>query len=718
MKWKIVYGVVVVLLLQLGPLATQGLVVNALLNTAHNRDHSLRRRPGLQLRLQPSHCQPSSLATKSLAKTRLSTLLQSSAKNNDFTDYMLATTSTNTSSLNLNDWISTGISAVYLSQFASLYTQLPGLFGPHGLLPITDRIDSLKPQLWALSLPIFQNLTPEFGMDILCVIGLLLATIQIIDVGRPTILRSGWIGFVIYGVQLICWHDLIVTGGRFLQYQMDTLLLDVTPIVMLGCVFSSRQEQLPQPQMFGYRWLLARLYIGAGSVKLLSCDASWRDLTAVHWHFQSQPLPNSIGTFAYEHIPLNLGLSQALTWSVLVGEMLAPFLFLAPSKIIRQFAFVLNVLLMTGIATFGNFGTLQALLIIVGFALLADDDIVVDVLDDHDDDGSGFSSNKGNKSLLLLPVNIICLGIAGASAFWAIQNIGARCLDTLPIEPLAHDLIALGTVVALLPLLSVALGRLREGGEGRKQSGKRVGGETFTTAIVSLYLVASSVTSLGVNIPFDDFWDQLNIGAQRYGLFAIMTGVGGRPVGVIEGATSSEGPWYPIPLLYQVNDPLGSLPVCFPHFPRLDWTLWFIPNGESGLWIARFFQGITSSDPAILDLIDKTAFSQTFPNETPSIVRVVPRIYNWENSQWQVIEDPKYKDTPALAMYKRGELETLAPSRSSSSMESTWPVTPVIRPLASTIRPEYFIWASFGTCVAARYAIEASMVTTWPDKEN
>jgi hypothetical protein len=429
--------------------------------------------------------------------------------------------------------------------------------------------------------------------------------------------------------------------------------------------------------MFGYRWLLARLYFGAGSVKLLSCDGSWRDLSAVHWHFQSQPLPNPIGAWAHLHLPGPVG--QALTWFVLVGEMAAPYLFLAPSPQLRRAAFGLNVIIMAGIATFGNFGSLQLLLTVIGFALL-DEGTTGEKCDSAEPDAP-------SKASLSAGVNVVALGLAAAGAFWAMRDIGARCIDTLAIEPLAYDLIALGTAVAVLPLL--------------------LGGDVGA-ALLSLFLVASSVTTLGVSIPFAAFWDNLNVGAQRYGLFAVMTGVGGRPVPVIEGASSAEGPWHPIPLLYQVNDPSGPLPLCFPHFPRVDWTLWFIPTGESGLWIARFFQGITVSDPTVLGLLDQPSFHQVFPKEPPAIVRVVPRIYNWEDTGWRVSDDQRYKESPILATYKRKDPPEKRPT--------SWPSTPLLRPLAMAARSEYFIWGCLAASSVTRRVVESSIVTDWSDE--
>ena len=114
------------------------------------------------------------------------------------------------------------------------------------------------------------------------------------------------------------------------------------------------------------------------------------------------------------------------------------------------------------------------------------------------------------------------------------------------------------------------------------------------------------------------------MGASPYGLFAIMTGVGGRPVTLIEAANTMDGPWVAVPLRYQVNDPAASLPWCFPHFPRMDWSRWFVPLGDPGRWLAQLLRGLLSGDPAILSLVDERAFRAAFAEAIDSLDLGIP----------------------------------------------------------------------------------------------
>lgn len=211
---------------------------------------------------------------------------------------------------------------------------------------------------------------------------------------------------------------------------------------------------------------------------------------------------------------------------------------------------------------------------------------------------------------------------------------------------------------------------------------------------------------LGVALPGEDLFAFFNLAATPYHLFATVTGAdGSRPVAAIEAANSMDGPWYSIPFLYQINDPVAPLPLCFPHFPRVDWTIWFIPLGETGVWIARLFQGITVGDPEILRLLDRTKFHENFPDHPPSIIRVVARKYQLDEnynfgdtikSRWIIRDDPRY--SRPIATYHRKE--TLPDAVTANP----WPWQPLRTVVDASARPEYFVWGCVGTVELLRRA--------------
>jgi hypothetical protein len=74
-----------------------------------------------------------------------------------------------------------------------------------------------------------------------------------------------------------------------------------------------------------------------------------------------------------------------------------------------------------------------------------------------------------------------------------------------------------------------------------------------------------------------------------YGLFRRMTGVGGRPELIIEGANDENGPWMEYEFLYKPGHPFRPPPLVAPHQPRLDWQMWFAALGsyEHNPWLVN-----------------------------------------------------------------------------------------------------------------------------------
>ena len=112
-------------------------------------------------------------------------------------------------------WTLLGISAVYLSHFASMYPQLPGLYGDTGLQPVTDA-SRLLSDTWVL-----QYLPPQLGMEIFTACGILIAGAQL---ALGSSLRYGLGGMAAFSLEWIAWHDLVYAGGRFTGYQMVPLI--------------------------------------------------------------------------------------------------------------------------------------------------------------------------------------------------------------------------------------------------------------------------------------------------------------------------------------------------------------------------------------------------------------------------------------------------------------------------------------------------------------
>jgi hypothetical protein len=58
---------------------------------------------------------------------------------------------------------------------------------------------------------------------------------------------------------------------------------------------------VPVPIIFLLRWMLFRVEFGAGLIKLRG-DPCWRNLTCLHYHHETQPLPNPLSSY-FHHLP-------------------------------------------------------------------------------------------------------------------------------------------------------------------------------------------------------------------------------------------------------------------------------------------------------------------------------------------------------------------------------------------------------------------------------
>ena len=72
--------------------------------------------------------------------------------------------------------------------------------------------------------------------------------------------------------------------------------------------------------MWLFRWLVFRYLFLAGIVKLLSGDPTWRNLTALEYHFWTQPLPTPLAWYAAQLPPWLLIAGTAATLFIELGQ--------------------------------------------------------------------------------------------------------------------------------------------------------------------------------------------------------------------------------------------------------------------------------------------------------------------------------------------------------------------------------------------------------------
>src|SRR6185436_14658144 len=106
-----------------------------------------------------------------------------------------------------------------------------------------------------------------------------------------------------------------------------------------------------KPAVWLLLWLLFRLMAASGAVKLTSGDPTWRGLTALRFHFETQPLPTPFAWYVH-HAPA--WVLDGMCAAVIGVELIAPFLIFGTRRL-RIAGFAILAGLQAAIALTGNY---------------------------------------------------------------------------------------------------------------------------------------------------------------------------------------------------------------------------------------------------------------------------------------------------------------------------------------------------------------------------
>lgn len=458
---------------------------------------------------------------------------------------------------------------VYFIAFASLAAQMLGLYGSQGVLPMADWMTRHAGGADAvLSMPtVFWLNTSDGFIQAVPIIGAVLALLAMLGVRSRALLLFL---FVLY-------LSIVVAGQDFMSFQWDLLLLEV------GFIAIFLRDSIPVVWL--YRWLLFRVMFVSGAVKILSGDPNWRNLTALDYHFETQPLPNVIGFYVY-YLPE--WIHQLMVIATFCIELAVPFLIFAPRRF-RFIATALITLLQIQIFLTGNYNFFN-LLVITLCLLLLDDAILQSI----------------TRSL---------------------QKISVLRLPLLFFRRLLTVSLAIQWGSISKPFLTAAY--------------------WLATIVAFILFIVSGFQFLAIwRVPTPDVVSTLaqlvapfNI-VNEYGPFAVMTTT--RLEIIVEGSNDGVH-WSEYEFKYKPGDVHRAPPWVEPQQPRLDWQMWFAALGahttdpysllpelrsnsaltfrlfESGadVWFVNFTERLLQGSPQVLALLDKNPF----PDAPPRYIR-------------------------------------------------------------------------------------------------
>lgn len=245
------------------------------------------------------------------------------------------------------------LGVTYLIAFLSFNAQLPGLIGSHGIVPAQSVMTAISQTVSEHGFDRFHAAptlcwwsASDSFLRGLCVTGIALSFLVIAGIAPAFCLFLLWLIYL----------SLAHVSTVFLGYQWDNLLLETG---FLAIVFApmrlwpnlARENVPSRIVLWLLRWLLFRLMFSSGLVKLLSGDEVWRNLMALTFHYETQPLPTSLAWYVH-HWPAWFHRASCVVMFVI--ELVVPFLIFFPRRP-RTLAFWAFVLLMLAIALTGNY---------------------------------------------------------------------------------------------------------------------------------------------------------------------------------------------------------------------------------------------------------------------------------------------------------------------------------------------------------------------------
>ena len=221
-----------------------------------------------------------------------------------------------------------GLGCIYLIAFLSLWVQIHGLVGSNGILPAEQYLAAVHQQIGTEGyylLPTLFWLNPSDAcLHFLCAGGVVLSLVLIAGFLPTATLTGLWMFYL----------SLVTVGQAFLSFQWDVLLLEVGFLAIFFAPLRIRDAFTRVSETSGVflwllRWLLFRLMFASGFVKLAS-DEVWWNLTALNFHYETQPLPTLIGWYVHQ---LPEWLHKVSVIGMFAVELVIPFLIFAPRRL-------------------------------------------------------------------------------------------------------------------------------------------------------------------------------------------------------------------------------------------------------------------------------------------------------------------------------------------------------------------------------------------------
>ncbi len=258
-----------------------------------------------------------------------------------------------------------GLGLVYLVAITSWWTQAALLVGENGLVPASRLLEFVGGRLAEEGKAAFPALptlfwfigASDFALHAVCGVGCVLATLVVARRFTGPALAGLWAIYL----------SLVNTGGVFMSFQWDILLLEAGFLALFLCPWGANMSWRNPPPLtpvnrvaLVFAWfLIAKLMFLSGWVKLAWASPAspewWPDGTAMTYHYMTQPLPTWMAWWMHQ---LPAGFHKLSLVPMHLVEIVLPFavLFGRWGRLVAAagFAGLMGLILLTGNYTYFN----------------------------------------------------------------------------------------------------------------------------------------------------------------------------------------------------------------------------------------------------------------------------------------------------------------------------------------------------------------------------
>ena len=206
------------------------------------------------------------------------------------------------------------LGCVYAVAFFIAAKQILPVIGSHGLLPVDSFLARIQDALGSRSagfvrLPsLFWFAHSDAVLQMAAWAGFALSCVVVAGYANALLLAALWMLYM----------SFVHVGQDWYGYGWEIQLLETGFLAIFLCpLLDGRpfpKREPPLAVFWLFRWLIFRIMFGAALIKLRG-DSVWRDLTALYYHFETQPLPNPLSrwfhflphwilTVSYTHLTL------------------------------------------------------------------------------------------------------------------------------------------------------------------------------------------------------------------------------------------------------------------------------------------------------------------------------------------------------------------------------------------------------------------------------